>query len=79
MLVFVYLYKKVQNPTSCLFLYILCTLYKNLPAFMFVSVYHPIGDTEHTLETLQNKLKTKYTNAGIHNPPQINKGASLLT
>jgi hypothetical protein len=53
MLVFVYLYKKVQNPTSCLFLYILCTLYKNLPAFMFVSVYHPIGDTEHTLEILQ--------------------------
>ena len=65
MLVFVYLYKKVQNPTSCLFLYILCTLYKNLPAFMFVFVYPPIGDTNHTHQTLQNKLKTKYTNAGI--------------
>lgn len=46
---------------------------------MLVFVYPPIGDTNHTHQTLQNKLKTKYTNAGINTPPQINEGASLLT
>lgn len=39
---------------------------------MLVFVYPPMWDTNHTHQTLQNKLKTKYTNAGI-TPPQKKK------